>query len=378
MIFYTKSNLPVSSYQSPAHFSNFFRTRRYNTLLSSAINHVLETALNVNEIPITFLNFLKTPNGDVANDQLSLEPKHGKRRRGVDRIVLATGIASIVSDLIGMLLKDRPQRDVLGYLQTVMQDRVNSATKKAANYKITNDKPHPKIFCVLVIGISGSGKTTLISVLKGNKNPKPKASMGFRPEILSLNDHTKIKFFDIGGSSRIRGIWSNYYHDAHSVIFVIDSACSNQIYQETLSVAKQSLGHKYLQGKPLLVLSNKKDLAESRPAKSISSDMNLNVIEGGLAKIVETSLHPKRANNNGEADPNVDESIEWLLKITLHNFSDLDERVIEDGKEVESIRKKKQVRKCLYQFIELAINSMSKEIACSGGKGAKGARIIPL
>ena len=52
-----------------------------------------------------------------------------------------------MSDLIGMLLKDRPQRDVLGYLQTVMQDRVNSATKKAANYKITNDKPHPKIFC---------------------------------------------------------------------------------------------------------------------------------------------------------------------------------------------------------------------------------------
>ncbi len=348
-------------------FNSMFDSYRYDDIMSRAIRHALDVTTNIKEIPNILLNFFDScdQSESQSNEHRSSKPKW---RGPVDSIALATGIGSVISELMVCLLKEKPQHNVEEYLQRVLQEKVElKAVSKLLDFKKMAAKPESKTICVLVLGIQNVGKTTLISVLKGNKNPKTKPSMGFRPEILAFNDYTKVKFFDIGGGQKIRGVWANYMHDAHAVIFVIDSACSNEVYQESLSVAKQSLGHKYCQGKPLLVISNKRDLSESRPLEAIKSDMNLNVVpSGGITNIVEMTIHPMFADSKWEPDPNIDTSIEWLLNVSLENFVDLNERVLEDGKEVQVLRQKKKderVKRVLSSSLCKAFGLQGEEVS---------------
>ena len=358
-------------------------------LLSSAISHVLERSPPICEIPLVLISHLEKGGVDTYRKSSTIDGylSFSQKRGRVDRILLATGIASIISEIVELLLKDRPQDDVAGYVLNALRERKDPSKRKTLSTprKVRDDSRHLetpasrnvsvveppaistlKTVSILLLGISGSGKTTLVSIMKGKKNPKPKKSMGFRPETLSFDNLTRIKFLDVGGSSRIRGIWNNYYYHAHAIIFVVDSACSSEAYQESVHVAKQTLGHKYLQGKPLLLLCNKKDLAETRPIESIGCDLNLNIVENGLTKIVSTSIHPHKANNNGDPDPVIDESIEWILKKSLDSFVDLNERVEDDTREVELILLKKQeerMRKVLLSSLHKAFGLKGEDVS---------------
>lgn len=41
---------------------------------------------------------------------------------------------------------------------------------------------------------------------------------------MAMDGGTRVKFYDLGGAADPRKIWSNYYHDVHGVIFVVDAA----------------------------------------------------------------------------------------------------------------------------------------------------------
>ena len=156
---------------------------------------------------------------------------------------------------------------------------------------------------------------------------------------------TKTTFYDIGGGDKIRGIWSSYYHDVHGVIYVIDASTMNEKkYEKSLKVAKEELGHNYLEGKPLLVFCNKFDepSAACRQIEHIQQDMNLIIREGGRVMIKGVSLHPK--NQDGEVDPTIDDSLEWLITTVLSDWDDLRERVSLEMKENDDSRHHKQVR----------------------------------
>ncbi len=61
-----------------------------------------------------------------------------------------------------------------------------------------------------------------------------------------------VNIYDLGGSSRIRDIWKNYFAETHGVVFVIDASDPSRLQE-----AKQSLTnlmkHTLLKGKPLLL-----------------------------------------------------------------------------------------------------------------------------
>jgi len=43
---------------------------------------------------------------------------------------------------------------------------------------------------------------------------------GFRPVQMMLDESVKVKFYDIGGSKKIRDIWDQYYHDVQKNIII--------------------------------------------------------------------------------------------------------------------------------------------------------------
>ena len=60
----------------------------------------------------------------------------------------------------------------------------------------------------------GPGKSSIVNMLQGQGH-STQATIGFRPISLMLDENTTIRFYDVGGGKRVRGIWEQYYHDVH-------------------------------------------------------------------------------------------------------------------------------------------------------------------
>ena len=348
--------------------------RKVDPIISPAITYILKEASNAHDISFIFLDFLKkySSTGDtnvVLEKQLLSEKRIKRHRCSVTSIKLSTQIASFLSKVLNGLLERRPQKNIVKFLVKTVeslqsQDYVDNRRRKltlleAKHLLLTSSvkKKENTIGCLpeeisspikvvfLLVGLNNSGKSTLVSVLKGQKNPNCKPSMGFRPISLKYNDMITVKIYDLGGGDKIRGIWNNYYHDAHGVIYVVDSACSEEEFCKTTDVAKSTLGHKFLQGKPLLVISNKIDKCESKPIDFIRQKLNLAILEGGMTHILPTSLHPVCGKDcyGGKPDPNIDKALEWLIQKVVSNINELNERIADDSKQVKALRIKNQV-----------------------------------
>lgn len=66
---------------------------------------------------------------------------------------------------------------------------------------------------------------------------------GFRPVQMALEGGTRVRFYDIGGGPKIRGIWSSYYHDVHAVVWVVDAADQAK-WEEGLELLHTCLAHR--------------------------------------------------------------------------------------------------------------------------------------
>lgn len=341
------------------------KDRHVDQLLSGAIYNVLKKVTRINEIPLLFLQFFNDLKG-CKNMHECHTVQQMRSKKVTNRLVLATAIAKVVVHLLDVVLESRPG-DIVALLVSTLETRIadhnttadpdklrrsREMSLKVSTHQALNgvenllkqqeeESTRPIVF--LVLGLSGSGKSTLVSVLRGSKNPKCRRSLGFRPVTMKYNDRI-VTFYDVGGGEKIRSIWENYYHDAHGIIFVIDSTCSYKYFQKTIDVAKFTIGHKYIQGKPLLIINSKIDLDGSRSAVTIKDEMNITTKMEGQTKITEACLLPVNANFEGEVDPAIEGGIEWLINICLAQFIDLDERVICDRKTVSKIREEKEVR----------------------------------
>ncbi len=333
------------------------------------------------DIPFLFTKYLEIHQKHdyktdlVLRKQRFVDQKINKRCRCVKSIKTSTKIASFVSQILEVIIKTRPENNIVQELISIIQNiqKSNKERNVFASSSIVDLKAsvHPSRgridskrnegigqvgenkteslsnnIVFLLVGLQNSGKTTLVSVLKGQNNPNCRPSLGFRPISLTYKEGITVKLYDLGGGEKIRGIWKNYYHDVHGVIYVVDSACSEEEIQENISVAKLTLGHKFLQGKPLLVINNKIDKSGSKPVDFMVEKLNLVVSGGdtGTTHILATSLHPVYARNNGQPDPNIDTALEWLIHKVISNVTELNERIVEDSEEVKALKAKKQVR----------------------------------
>ena len=325
----------------------------------------------VEDIPLIFLEYFrfKKRGSDKCCDTVSLRTLlRRKKSKSVSKLLTATSIATLISDLLHLVVEEKPS-DVVSFfiesLEKVIQKAVLPSFDKAAsenettnhttsNFNLATVKTskefapnHPVLkispIVLLVVGLDGSGKSTLLSVLRGKNNPSCKPSLGFQPVSMKYKDKT-IKFYDLGGGSKIRGIWKNYYSDVHGVIYIIDCACCEEKYKESIYVAKNTLGHKFLQGKPLLVISNKIDEALARPIEVVRNNMTLNVHGIGRTGIISSSLHPQKVKKcKGVPDPVIDEALGWLINTIIIEIDDLQKRVVEDSNIVQKVKAKEQV-----------------------------------
>ncbi|KAJ3144565.1 ADP-ribosylation factor-like protein 13B [Geranomyces variabilis] len=145
-----------------------------------------------------------------------------------------------------------------------------------------------KKIVVLVLGVDGAGKTTLLLRLKGDSASAKRTSWGFTTANLvhevppaasakpkkAKTEKVDATYYDVGGDSKIRGIWKNYYAEACACIYVVDSADRERI-AEAAEVLAEVYGHERMKDKPLLVLANKQDLPQAMSADELRGALRI-------------------------------------------------------------------------------------------------------
>ncbi|KPI89227.1 ADP-ribosylation factor-like protein [Leptomonas seymouri] len=178
-------------------------------------------------------------------------------------------------------------------------------------------------------GLDHAGKTCVLAVLEsGETESRYSPTVGFAPVKFPLDDYN-LCIFDLGGAANFRGIWVHYYHDTHGIVYVIDSASSEERVTESLTVLRTILQHPYAKGKPLLVMANKKDLPQSRGADVVP--------KGFIDEAMGDTPAPYRviATCAIEDDPALVAGIEWLLDCVSKDYEALMARVARDSKVVK-------------------------------------------
>lgn len=68
-----------------------------------------------------------------------------------------------------------------------------------------------------------------------------------------------LKFQDLGGNEKFHSMWSSYFPECHAVVFIIDGSNLARI-QEAQNCICNVVGQDQLDGVPVLILINKRDL----------------------------------------------------------------------------------------------------------------------
>ncbi|XP_057351352.1 ADP-ribosylation factor-like protein 13A [Manis pentadactyla] len=174
---------------------------------------------------------------------------------------------------------------------------------------------------VIIIGLDNSGKTLLVEVFR---RLLPSRMDNFvAPELTTLLlDEYEVSIYDLDGGMQGREIWSNYYAQAHGLVFVLDSSDFGRM-QEAKMILTCLLSDQRVAGKPILVLANKQDKQYALLPREIIKCLLLErlVNESKSCCRVEPCSAIKEAQ--GKNHQPIIKGLRWLLAATGDKYGDL-------------------------------------------------------
>jgi len=131
----------------------------------------------------------------------------------------------------------------------------------------------PEELRILMVGLDAAGKTTTLYKWKLGEVVSTIPTIGFNVEQVRYKQFS-FTVWDVGGNSKIRPLWRQYFQGATGLIYVVDS---ND--RERISEAKEELGkllsEEDMREAALLVFANKQDLPNAMSAAEVSDKLGL-------------------------------------------------------------------------------------------------------
>ncbi|CAD7684941.1 unnamed protein product [Nyctereutes procyonoides] len=119
-----------------------------------------------------------------------------------------------------------------------------------------------------LVGLQYSGKTTFVNVIaSGQFSEDMIPTVGFNMRKVTKGNVT-IKIWDIGGQPRFRSMWERYCRGVNAIVYMIDAADREKI-EASRNELHNLLDKPQLQGIPVLVLGNKRDLPNALDEKQL-------------------------------------------------------------------------------------------------------------
>ncbi|XP_078531197.1 ADP-ribosylation factor-like protein 15 isoform X2 [Lissotriton helveticus] len=122
--------------------------------------------------------------------------------------------------------------------------------------------PRPE-YDVVCIGLTGAGKSSLLSQLCSESADNIVPTTGFSIKAVPFQNAI-LNVKELGGAQNIRKYWSRYYQGSQGVIFVLDSASSEDDLETSRNELHSALQHPQLCTLPFLILGNHQDKPAAR------------------------------------------------------------------------------------------------------------------
>nr|XP_009303433.1 ADP-ribosylation factor-like protein 15 isoform X4 [Danio rerio]XP_021327906.1 ADP-ribosylation factor-like protein 15 isoform X4 [Danio rerio] len=122
--------------------------------------------------------------------------------------------------------------------------------------------PRPE-YDVVCIGLTGSGKTSLLSRLCSEATDNIVPTTGFSIKAVPFQNAI-LNVKELGGADSIKKYWSRYYQGSQGVVFVLDSASSEEDLEVARTELHSALQHPQLCTLPFLILANHQDKPAAR------------------------------------------------------------------------------------------------------------------
>ncbi|XP_038066337.1 ADP-ribosylation factor-like protein 4A [Patiria miniata] len=132
---------------------------------------------------------------------------------------------------------------------------------------------------VVLLGLDFSGKTTILYRLKLDEFINAVPTFGFNVEKLQSrhgqSKGARFKFWDAGGSEKLRPLWKSYTRATDAIIYVVDSS-DRERFEESKSELMKLWRSSQNSGVPILIIANKQDLREAVSLEEIERHLSLN------------------------------------------------------------------------------------------------------
>lgn len=147
--------------------------------------------------------------------------------------------------------------------------------------------PRPE-YDVVCIGLTGAGKSSLLSQLCSESADNIVPTTGFSIKAVPFQNAI-LNVKELGGAQNIRKYWSRYYQGSQGVIFVLDSASSEDDLETSRNELHSALQHPQLCTLPFLILGNHQDKPAARSIQEIKKYFELEPLARGKRWILQPS-----------------------------------------------------------------------------------------
>ncbi|KXJ24352.1 ADP-ribosylation factor-like protein 13B [Exaiptasia diaphana] len=207
---------------------------------------------------------------------------------------------------------------------------------------------------LLMVGLDNAGKTSTVADLKGDTLDGITPTVGFLTSSVALYRYN-VTIYDIGGGSRIRPIWNNYFSEAYGIVFVVD-ASDRQRLHETRDVLHESMNSAKIYGKPILILANKQDIKGAMKEEEVYEQLDIDGFSKRNKCQCQVYSCTAILGQGNKIDRQIKKGFQWLLQEISQNYSTLSQRVERDyteqkriaaeerKKKLERIRREKEAR----------------------------------
>jgi small GTP-binding protein len=141
---------------------------------------------------------------------------------------------------------------------------------------------------LLLLGLDCAGKTTFLYRIRSQYEIETAyPTIGFNIETLQLKG-LSFKCWDVGGCDKIRPLWIHFMRDVGGIVFMVDSTD-----RDRFDSAREELGFFLSECSPevpMLIISNKVDMYNSRPIMEVIKGLRLDEIRNRRWEIIPSSM----------------------------------------------------------------------------------------